>query len=658
MRKLMIMAVSLIVSVASIAQGNAGAKNMKKELERFKAAPEFKAAPMHRGTGLYEWYFKYTYPQGKAAAGKLPAPLTRMEKAFTDNVRYASSAVAFPEKETGRPFAKVSFMWPDEAWGQVFFNFRIGNTDNFRYICFEESGNSKTSYMLTWHDIEYIDHKGVTWRMIDGNIVELSGTHWRMVQYVDNAYGDSSYKNYLNGSNQSDEYINLREQMAYLGGLYTEYVKNGKQTDCDAVAYFISKLAADFKGKLSETQYEAMDKELSALLGITPAGARHNVIANAKTVLGGKTTRIPAGDNLFETRAKKDLPIYGYNKLMFETCDMSRFKESVTFTVSGRTDKENRRIFMTDSKRKFADRYSAQVKDGEFSFSGSVNKDNPVTIADEQGRRWCLIADSIPVTLDLRTGAIVGSETNRKLAEAQMRFKKIFDDKRKYIVYINGTSQIVDFDGYNAFSDSLRRVEVETIRRCDDYAAAACLLADRYAAMSYEELDGIFNSLRGNTSSEVLRPAKDYYEGLKKRRPGMKYVDVELEDTAGVKRSLSEFVGKGYVIVNFWEEWFGGSREDFPMFKRLMKQYGDSGLNIIGITVGGDKDSWKRYVNKRGLKWTHLYTPFEYDGRSVLDIYGVRCIPENILIGPDGRIIASDLYGPGLEKKIKEIFEK
>ncbi len=89
-----------------------------------------------------------------------------------------------------------------------------------------------------------------------------------------------------------------------------------------------------------------------------------------------------------------------------------------------------------------------------------------------------------------------------------------------------------------------------------------------------------------------------------------------------------------------------------------MKKYGDKGLNIIGIVIGTDKDLWKRYVDKRGLKWTHLYTPFEYDGKSVLDLYGVRCIPENVLIGPDGRIIASDIYGSELEKKMDEIFDR
>lgn len=52
MRKLVIMAVSLLVSVAIPARDNVGAKNMKKELEHFKAASEFKSVLSHRGTGL------------------------------------------------------------------------------------------------------------------------------------------------------------------------------------------------------------------------------------------------------------------------------------------------------------------------------------------------------------------------------------------------------------------------------------------------------------------------------------------------------------------------------------------------------------------------------------------------------------------------------
>ena len=658
MRKLVIMAVSLLVSVAIPARDNVGVKNMKKELERFKAASEFKSVLSHRGTGLYEWNFKYTYPKGKADDHKLPAPLVRLEKAFADNIRYSSSMFVLPQKEAGRPFGKVSFMWPDAAYGRVFFNFRIDDRDNFRYLCFEESDNRRTSYMLTWHDVEYIDSKGVTWRMIDGNVVELSGTHWRMVEFIEDSYRDNSNKVASKGGNQSEEYINLREQMAYLNGLYSEYVKDNRQMDCDAVAYFISKLAADFKGNLTETQYKAMDEELSALLDITPSGARYNIIANAKTVLNGKTFHIPDGDVLFESVSNKDLANRNYVKLMFETYDMSELKEYGTFNVSGRTDRDIRRIFVTDSKQTFADTYAVQVKDGKFSFSGLVSKDNPVTVSDEMGREWRLMADSIPVVIDMRTGVMSGSETNMKLGECQLRFKNIIADRQKYTVSVNGSRRIVDNEGYEALCDSLKRIEIETIGNCDNAMVAACLLADCYSAMSYEELDGLFNGFLENDSNEILRPARDYFAGLEKRRPGMEYVDAELEDTAGVKRSLGEFIGKGYVILNFWKERWNPSRTDFPIYKKLMNKYGDKGLNIISVVIGTDKDLWKRYVDKRGLKWTHLYTPFEYDGKSVLDLYGVRCIPENVLIGPDGRIIASDIYGSELEKKMDEIFDR
>ena len=37
-------------------------------------------------------------------------------------------------------------------------------------------------------------------------------------------------------------------------------------------------------------------------------------------------------------------------------------------------------------------------------------------------------------------------------------------------------------------------------------------------------------------------------------------------------------------------------------------------------------------------------------------IYGIRSIPATILFGPDGKIVATDLRGEELQKKLEEIY--
>lgn len=93
-----------------------------------------------------------------------------------------------------------------------------------------------------------------------------------------------------------------------------------------------------------------------------------------------------------------------------------------------------------------------------------------------------------------------------------------------------------------------------------------------------------------------------------------------------------------------------------PMMKRLYATYADKGLQIIGISFDRKREAWLSAINRLSLPWLHLSDIKGWESIAS-DIYGVRAIPETVLIDPDGTIVATGLREQELEKKLAEIFK-
>lgn len=155
-----------------------------------------------------------------------------------------------------------------------------------------------------------------------------------------------------------------------------------------------------------------------------------------------------------------------------------------------------------------------------------------------------------------------------------------------------------------------------------------------------------------------MQRARKFYEAMQKRLLGQGFHDIEFPDTTGTVHKLSEYVGKGhYVLLDFWASWCGPCLASMPMMKQIYATYADKGLQIIGISFDNKREAWLSAINRLGLPWLHLSDIKGWESIAS-DAYGIRAIPETVLIAPDGTIVATGLREQELEKKLAEIFEK
>lgn len=143
-------------------------------------------------------------------------------------------------------------------------------------------------------------------------------------------------------------------------------------------------------------------------------------------------------------------------------------------------------------------------------------------------------------------------------------------------------------------------------------------------------------------------------EKLKQTSEGKMFVNFEGKDENGQPLRLSNFVGKGkYTLVSFWSRSCGGCRIEIPIIAEIYKRFGNKELEVVGVAVNEGSISTKKAIKELNVTWPQLFET----GSLPYELYGFSYIPQIMLFGPDGTIIARNLRGDGLKVKVEEVLK-
>ena len=138
---------------------------------------------------------------------------------------------------------------------------------------------------------------------------------------------------------------------------------------------------------------------------------------------------------------------------------------------------------------------------------------------------------------------------------------------------------------------------------------------------------------------------------------GKQFTDIEMADIAGNPHKLSEYVGNGHwLLVDIWASWCGPCRADMPNMTAAYENYHDKGLNVIGLSLDSQRESWVGAITDLNLPWMHLSDLKGWES-IVCNVYKTSSIPDNLLIDPQGKIVARGLRGEALHNKLAELFK-
>jgi peroxiredoxin len=167
-------------------------------------------------------------------------------------------------------------------------------------------------------------------------------------------------------------------------------------------------------------------------------------------------------------------------------------------------------------------------------------------------------------------------------------------------------------------------------------------VADRYGMRGFTptEVSEIVNNAVSRFPDNTT--LQDWKKTL---RPG-KAPEFTLADTTGQPLSLSSFKGK-YVLIDFWASWCRPCRMENPNVVAAYNQFRNKNFTILGVSLDTARHSWMNAIHMDGLAWNHVSDLKGWQSEAA-GMYGVQSIPYNLLLDPEGNIIAEDIRGQDL----------
>ena len=136
---------------------------------------------------------------------------------------------------------------------------------------------------------------------------------------------------------------------------------------------------------------------------------------------------------------------------------------------------------------------------------------------------------------------------------------------------------------------------------------------------------------------------------------GSQAPNFSMADASGKQRALSSFKGK-YVLIDFWASWCGPCRGENPNVVANYNKFKNKNFTILGVSLDEDKTKWLEAIKKDNLNWAQVSDLKGWNSASV-PLFGFDGIPYNVLIDPTGKIIATELRGEDLGRKLGEILK-
>jgi peroxiredoxin len=188
--------------------------------------------------------------------------------------------------------------------------------------------------------------------------------------------------------------------------------------------------------------------------------------------------------------------------------------------------------------------------------------------------------------------------------------------------------------------------------------AAYALYRDFSYRLSREEILADIQLLDSSLwDTQYVKVLEDLAATLETVAIGKPAPDFTENDTEGNPVKFSDYLGKGYVLLDFWAAWCGPCRRENPNVVAVYNKYKDKGFDIFSVSLDKTKEAWLKGIEEDKLTWTHV-SDISFWESKVAKQYGVRAIPANYLIDKDGIIIAKNLRGKELDKVLSEVLKK
>ena len=589
--------------------------------EKLKAFVESKEYGVHRlnipQDGLNVYQFAQQFAIDEEAGGKFYGPLFTprmldLEKAFRAEAVNAKTIYIHDASDGDSPLSGVKFQLMTDAQHPMIHAVTFDLNKNIRLLSFEEADGRIYALLLMWDQTVDPDKKVGDTFLMDGMIYEISG--WKMDDrpYIAHYKQPSASGTFAAGLQYNDpaDAMPIEEFMAKVKRTCEIFQRETSQGQM-AAGVVLNKTCNAFNGKLTKEQYfdllsniqPLVDSEKNENLKSILGYSCYMIYKKSELYEGDRETDVThaptAASEITTTQVSKTIV---YNSMLMNESvekDMVECQISGIAPLSGKNISVRRNVTLEPMG-------TCPVVDGKFSFTCKLPKNEICRIYLDDRDAVFFCSDGKPIIADMEHLTIEGGNIQKKAEINRQRGERL----------------------------------LKAVRENRDNILSAYALSQVYTEMSYEELKPYLSDDYAFSHHILLAPMREYVEGLEKRRPGTPYTNLELVDTKGRPHQLSEYIGKGYVVLHFWHGLGGYGSEIHPSMKTLYEAYRSRGVEFVTLAFSFGVQRWREEVKQHQLPWPQLMPDPDTNPRNALAAYGIRSYPELIVIDSKGTIVA------------------
>lgn len=218
-----------------------------------------------------------------------------------------------------------------------------------------------------------------------------------------------------------------------------------------------------------------------------------------------------------------------------------------------------------------------------------------------------------------------------------------------------------ELNGPGTPSQKALQQKAETFIREHHSSLASVYLLNHYFILQehpdYRKIKELIDVLTGTLLDQPsIEKVSDYIEQLKKVEDGKTAPYFNLPNAKGEKISrTSDKLKNKYLLITFWASWCNADSTANAGLRQLNRTYKKSNdFAMLGISLDIDKEAWKESIKKDTLTWEQVCDFSGWDSETAKQ-YAILTLPTNILVSPQGGIVARDITGDSLHNKIKEV---